>query len=261
MADVLNMNYSGRTALITGASSGIGRSMAVLLDKMGFSLILCARSEDKLNELSASLSKPAEVIALDLSVAENCYRLYEQTRDKNVWLLVNNAGFGSFGLFTEVPLETELNMLDLNVRAVHILTKLFLKDFVKRNDGKILNVSSGASFVPGPLLAAYYSTKAYVTKLTQSIAGELRHTGSKVTISALCPGPVRTNFDSRAGVTFSAKGLDSDYVARYAIKGTLKEKVLIIPGAALKLGVFSRRLVSDRILTDFIYNFQRKKGN
>ena len=153
-------------ALITGASSGIGKDMAIYLSELGYDIILVSREEDKLKEVKAELKTKSKIIVMDLKEKDNCIKLYEMTKQENIDILVNNAGFGEFGEFVKTPLQKELDMIDVNVVAVHILTKLFLKDFVKRDSGYILNVSSSAAFQAGPLMSTYYGTKAYVLRLT-----------------------------------------------------------------------------------------------
>lgn len=161
-------------ALITGASSGIGRDMARYFDKLGYDLILIARDEKNLEELKKELNVNIEIIPIDLSKEDNCKELYNKVKGKNIDILINNAGFGEFGEFTDTNLDKELNMINVNIKAVHILTKLFLQDMKKRNSGHILNVASIAGFMPGPLMTTYYSTKAYIVRLTQSIYEELK---------------------------------------------------------------------------------------
>ena len=204
-------------ALITGASSGIGYNMAKYLNSMGYSLVLVARDKEKLQKIQKELSGEVKIVVADLSNESKLKELYVLCKNDNIDILVNNAGFGLFGEFTETDLNQELEMIDVNIKAVHILTKLFLKDMKKRNKGYILNVSSAASFQAGPLMATYYATKSYVTKLTLAIYEELRRDKSNVHISCLCPGPVNTNFNNIANVQFSMKSLSSEYVARYAI--------------------------------------------
>ena len=148
-------------------------------------------------------------------------------------MLVNNAGFGTCGEFTDTDLDKELKMIDTNVTAYHILTKLFLQDMTKKNKGHILNVASIAGFMPGPLMATYYSTKAYVVRLTQSIRQELAMKESKVKVSALCPGPVRTNFNKVADVKFNVPGQSSEYVAKYAVHKMFLNRTLIFPSLYL----------------------------
>ena len=204
-------------ALITGASSGIGRDMAKILSEKGYDLILVARRAERLEALKKELKTNVDVIPLDISKEDACISLHEQVKNQKIDILINNAGFGVFGAFDEADLQQEMQMIDTNVKAVHILTKLFLKDFKERDSGYILNVASSAAFVPGPLFSSYYASKAYVLWLTQAIYEELHKAGSHVHISALCPGPVQTEFDTTAKVTFSLKGLDSRFVAAYAI--------------------------------------------
>lgn len=248
-------------ALITGASSGIGRDIAHKLSEMGFTLILSARSADKLNALNQKLGGGHIVIPADLSSPENAKALYAAVKKEDIDILVNNAGFGIFGSFSQTALDTELNMISLNITAVHILMKLFLADFKRKNKGIILNVASSAAFLPGPLLSSYYASKAYVLRLSLAVREELRKEKSKVKICTLCPGPVKTGFDERAGVTFSLKGLESEYVAAYAVKKMLKGKAVIIPGTFMRISIFFTKLVPDFILVRIGYNIQHKKSN
>ena len=247
--------------LITGASSGIGRDMARVFSKMGAELFLVARRLDRLEALKEELGTPCRIFDIDLSKEETCRVLYETLKNEEIDVLINNAGFGAFGEFSELPLERELEMVDVNVRALHILTKLFLADFRKRNKGYILNVSSVASFLQGPLLATYYATKAYVTRLTLAIYEELRREGSKVYIGALCPGPVDTEFNDCANASFALKGLSSSKVAEYAIGKMFKGKTIIIPGILVRMGVFFQRFIPTKLLLNVMYfvQFAKKK--
>lgn len=246
-------------ALITGASSGIGRDMARVLSEKGYDLILVARRTERLEELKKELGTKVTVISMDLSQDDHCRQLYEQVKNEEIQMLVNNAGFGIFGPFTEIDLDRELEMLQVNIKAVDILTKLFLQQFEKKNKGIILNVASSAAFLPGPLLSSYYASKAYVLRLTQAIYEELRRKNSGVSVSVLCPGPVRTEFDSTANVKFSVKGLESQYVARYAIEKALKRKLVIVPGAMMKAAHALERLVPDKLLLRITYHMQKRK--
>lgn len=245
--------------LITGASSGIGKDMAYILAKNGHDLILAARRIDKLNEVKKQLKTNVECIAVDLSVRENCFKLYNKVKDKNIDMLINNAGFGQFGEFIKSDINKELAMIDTNITAVHILTKLFLQDFVKRNNGYILNTASAAGFMSGPLMATYYATKNYVVRLTEAIYEELRRKKSNVHISAFCPGPVETEFDKVANVSFSLKGLNSYDAASYAIEKTLKGKLLIVPSIKMKLGKFGLRFLSEKTIARIAFNIQKNK--
>ena len=175
-------------------------------------------------------------------------------------VVVNNAGFGLFGEFVTTDLDAELRMIDTNVRAVHILTKLAVRDFVQRGRGYILNVSSSAGFLPGPLMATYYATKNYVLRLTEALREELRRAGSPVRVCALCPGPVDTEFNKVAGVRFSLSGLSAERVAREAVDGLFAGKAVVVPGAAMKAMTLARHFAPDSILARITYHFQHKKG-
>jgi len=248
-------------ALVTGASSGIGRDMARYLSSLGYDIIAVAQRENRLIELKNELKTNVQVIPMDLSNKDNCIKLHEMVKDQNIDLLVNNAGFGAFGTFNETDLEKEIKLINTNITALHILTKLFLKDMEEKNSGRILNVSSIASFAPGPLMAAYYSSKAYVLRLSQAIYKELKKKKSKVHISILCPGPVATEFNDVAGVHFSLKPLSSEYVAKYAIDKTLQNKLMIVPGFMNKAVRILSKLAPSKITMEVVYNNQTRKNN
>lgn len=245
-------------ALVTGASSGIGKDIAIYLDSLGYDLVLVARSEDRLKDICKSL-RNAEYYVCDLSKRDECFALYENFKNANIDFLVNNAGYGLFGYFDETDMQRELEMIDLNITAVHILTKLFLKDFVAKNNGYILNVASSAGFLAGPYLSTYYASKNYVLKLSMAINEELKKKNSNVSISALCPGPVDTNFNNVAGGHFNTKSLTSEYVAKYAVDNTLRKKMIIIPSIKIKLGVFFSRFLPYRLLLKIVYRIQVNK--
>ena len=244
-------------ALITGASSGIGRDIAINLSKKGYDLILVARDLEKLNEVKSKLHTNVEVVSMDVSKAENCKELHEKYQDIDI--LVNNAGFGDCGYFTKTSLDKELKMIDTNIVAYHVLTKLYLQDMKQRNSGKILNVASIAGFMPGPLMATYYSTKAYVVRLSEAIREELRREKSNVQISILCPGPVNTNFNKVADVQFALKGLSSEYVAKYAVDKLFKGKFYIVPGWKIKLARFGSKIAPNNLVAKICYNMQKRK--
>ena len=247
-------------ALITGASSGIGLEIAKYLDKLNYELILVARDKEKLESVASRLKHKPKIIVMDLAKTEDIKSLYVLVKNYDIDMLINNAGFGLAGYFSETDLARELDMIDTNVKAVHMLTKLFLKDMKKRNSGYILNVASSAAFQAGPLMATYYATKSYVYRLTSAINYELKKEKlNGVHISCLCPGPVDTNFNKVADVKFSVKPLKADYVAKYAIDKMLKNKLLIIPGIKMKLGKFFSRFISDKMQMRIIYRIQKRK--
>lgn len=252
-------------ALITGASSGLGRDMAIVLSEMGYDIIAVARRKEKLEELKKQLKTDVEVLCCDVTDMKQCEIISDRAGEVDVF--INNAGFGVFGDFCSSDLDREMEMIDTNIRAVHILTKAFVKEFKKRGSGYILNVASLASFFPGPLFGAYYASKSYVLRLTQSIAEELRQSKSNVKISVLCPGPVHTEFSNVAKVSFGTGTekagklliLESPFVARYAIKKMFLGKEIIIPGAIMKIAVFLRRILPDKVLSKAVYFIQSKK--
>lgn len=246
-------------ALVTGASSGIGLEISKYLDSLGYSLILASRDKEKLEELQKILKNKSKIVVLDLADMASLKNLYVFSKGEEIDILVNCAGFGVHGEFTSTDLNKELNMIDVNIKAVHVLTKLFLKDMKKKDKGYILNVSSSASFYPGPLMASYYASKSYVTSLTKGISHELKKAKSNVKISCLCPGPVNTNFNNVAGVNFSVKPLTPEYVAKYAVDNMFKGKLVIIPGFKMKLAKFFSRFLSDNLTMNIAYNIQKNK--
>ena len=245
--------------LVTGASSGIGRDMAREFAKRKYDLVLVARDETKLNELKEELREIVEVtaISMDLSNEENCKNLFNMQKDIDI--LINNAGFGIFGEFTETELDKEINLINTKIIAVHILTKLYLTEMCKKNSGKILNVSSIAGSMPGPLMSAYYASKAYVLRLSEGIREELKRKNSKVQISVLQPGPVNTNFNNVADVKFNLNSLTSEYVARYTVNKLLKGKFYIVPGFSIKITRFFAKITPNNILAKVAYNVQERK--
>ena len=247
-------------ALITGASSGIGKDMAKYLSELGYDLILVARRKQVLEKLAKELKTNITIYDYDLTSEENVYKLYEKTKEENIDFLINNAGFGLFGTFEKTDLNTELKMIDLNIKTYHILTKLFLKDFIKRNSGYILNVCSSAGFMAGPRLSTYYATKNYITKLTMAINEELRQNKSNVQVSALCPGPVATEFNKVAKGTFAIKEASSEFVAKYGINKTLEKKMIIVPTLKMKLALFFNRLLPYRFQLIIAYHIQKRKS-
>ena len=245
-------------ALITGASSGIGRDIARYLSELGYDLIIVARRREKLEELKEELKTNVEIVCLDVSKKENCYKIFEEYKDIDI--LVNNAGFGLFGHFDTTELDKELNMIDTNIVAVHILTKLYLQEMKRKNNGYILNMASIAGFMPGPLMATYYATKNYVVALTRAIQKELKKEKSNVKISVVCPGPVKTEFNEVAGVKFCIRGVSSEYVAKYAINQMLKGKGLILPSFLIKCVKILVKIAPDSLVTEVSYHAQKSKN-
>lgn len=249
-------------AVITGASSGIGLEFANILHEKGYSLTLIARRKERLEKLKEKFGCDTEIITADLSKREEALSVFSKAYTDDTEILINNAGFGLCGSFLETDLSKELEMIDTNVSALHILTKLFVCKFSEKNSGYILNVASIAAFLPGPLLGTYYSTKAYVRVLTESIAAELKENKSNVHICALCPGPVKTEFDSVANVKFSLKGADAHSVAEYAIRKMFQRKLYIFPGFYIRAAVFFARFLPVKLLSKITYRMQKKKiGN
>lgn len=248
-------------ALVTGASSGIGEEIAKELGKRGYDIILVARNEEKLKDVASKIKTNTRIITMDLSNKENCEKLYEETKNEDIDILINNAGFGVHGKFCDTDLAKEVQMIETNITAVHILMKLFLKDMVKKNSGYILNVASMAAFGPGPLMSAYYASKAYVYRLSQGVKTELKKNNSNVKISVLCPGPVRTNFNKVAGVDFAAPSLSSEYVAKYAVKKMLKNKFTIVPGTFMKITRFFEKIMPHNLVSNVSYfvNYRKDK--
>ena len=240
-------------ALITGASSGIGKEMAKNLATRGVNLILVARRTERLLALKEEIvyncsEIKVKTITADLSKEEQCFGLYDRVKDYKIDFLFNN-------------LKDELSMINVNIKAVHILTKLFLRDFAARNSGYILNTASVAGFMAGPLLATYYATKNYVVQLTKAVYEELRSTGSRVVISALCPGPVDTEFNSVAGVkSFGIPSENEAYVADYAIERLLCGDLLIIPGVTTKAAAAGSRFAPTKFLLRTVRTLQEQKN-
>lgn len=249
------------TALITGASSGIGRDIARKLVKKGVRVIISGRNRQALEELRDELgAHRAKVIVADLSMEHECYRLYEEAAKYDVDILINNAGFGVYGKFAETDLEKETDMIKVNITAMHILAKLFLRDFREKNRGYILNVASAAGFMPGPYMAAYYAGKNYVVRLTQAVREELRREGSRVYVGALCPGPVRTNFNSVAGVDYDLEGIPCDYAAECAVRGLAARKGIIIPSVPIKAVTAAAKFIPSELLLRVAGSVQGRKG-
>jgi len=248
------------TALITGASDGIGLELARIMAGDGYDLVLVARNQKRLEEIAREL-KPARVgvLAKDLSVAGAAEEIHREI--SQVEVLVNNAGFGVFGKFAETPLADELGMMQVNVTALVALTKLYLAGMVAAGRGRVMNVASTAAFQPGPLMAIYYATKAFVLSFSEAIANELAGTG--VTVTALCPGPTATGFQERgqmqdSGLVKGKKIMDARTVAEAGYRAMLAGKPLVIPGVKNKLLAQSVRFSPRSLVTKLVRAMQEK---
>ena len=231
--------------------------MAIYLSTLGYDLIVVSRSRSKLEKLKNKVNTNVEIFEYDLADTKNCFKLYDNIKNEKIDIIINNAGYGLFGSYKDTSLESELDMIDLNVKCVQILTKLFVNNnYVKY----ILNVASSAGLTKGgPLMSTYYATKSYVCNYSFAIYEELRRNKSRKVISVLCPGPVDTNFNNRANVIFNIKSLSSVYVARYAIDKMFKKKLIIIPGFSVKLGMFFMKFLPTKLLLKITYNMQKRK--
>ncbi len=249
-----------RFAVVTGASSGIGMEFARQLARKGYSLVLTARREERLKELANALPVECKIIPADLSKEEECCRLFQEIKDLKVTVFINNAGFGSCGKFIEGSLEKELDMIRLNIEAMHILMKLMLQKMQAENAGYILNVASSAGLLPaGPYMSTYYATKAYVTSLTRGVAEELKEAGSRVYVGCLCPGPVDTEFNAVANVEFALKGIHAKDCVAYALKQMSHRQTVIVPTFLMKLATTSGRMIPQKLCVQITARQQKKK--
>jgi hypothetical protein len=259
----------GQTALVTGASGGIGLDLARLLAEDGFGLVLVARSAQKLRDLCLELGQKHDVTAralpADLADPKASEAIWAALQKDQVELdiLVNNAGYGVFGRFaSETDTRLELEMIQVNVTALTHLTKLVLPGMLKRGRGRIMNVASTAAFLPGPLMAVYYATKAYVLSISEALANELEGTG--VTVTVLCPGPTTTGFQKAAnmqdsGLMKSPLKMDSLTVARAGYAGMLDGAVLVVPGIQNKIMTQSVRVTPRALVRKLVRLYQDRR--
>ena len=249
-----------KTALITGATSGIGMEFARRYAAKGYRLIITGRRTDRMEQLKEELEVPVEIYSFDLSKKKQCFELLEALKDEDIDIFINNAGFGLAGAFLETDIEKEVNMIKVNDIAMHILFKGILQKMHANGHGRILNVASSAGLLPaGPYMATYYASKAYVTSLTRAVAMELKEMGSPVRVSALCPGPVDTEFNERADVVFALKGISANQCVDEAIRGIEKGKLIIVPSFTMKLAAIFLHLVPYPILIKITGRQQKKK--
>jgi short-subunit dehydrogenase len=256
------------SAVITGASTGLGREFARVCARDGYDLVLIARSEPKLEELAAEItqttSRAVRVITKDLSIPDAPREIFDEVTSAGlpVELLINNAGFGLVGRFWELDEEQQMEMVQLNVGALTHLTRLFLPGFVQRRRGQILNVASTAAFQPGPLMSVYYATKAYVVSFSEAVHNEARDYG--VTVTALCPGPTKTEFHKRAGSTntnlFKSRNvMDAATVAQIGLAALKKHKALVIAGRMNAVLAFLTRFAPRQFTASMARRFQEAK--
>ena len=254
------------TVLITGASTGIGYELAKLFAKAGDRLILVARSTDKLNRLAEEVKREhnatVKVITKDLSNPHAPWEIYSELQNEGITvdILVNNAGFGVWGFFKDTELARELEMLQLNIVSLTHLTKLFLKGMLERKRGKIMNVASTAAFQPGPLMAVYYASKAYVLSFSEAISNELKGTG--VTVSCLCPGHTETEFQSTAKIgrirIVRAGIMDAQSVAKIGYDGLMKDRSLVIAGFQNNFFAFLSKIMPRQIVIRAVRTLQER---
>lgn len=247
-------------AVITGASSGIGSEFARRLAREGYALILVARRYDRLEALAKELQTECVLYSANLSDMEECSKFIQDIQDKNIEIFINNAGFGLCDETLNLDTEKELEMIDLNVKAMHFLTKEILKFMVDKNKGYLLNVASSAGLLPaGPYMSTYYATKAYVASYTRGVAEELRRKKSDVYIGCLCPGPVDTEFNKVANVKFALKGITSSFCANYAVTQMFRKKITIVPSFKMKALVVLSKFIPQKLYIRIAAKQQRKK--
>lgn len=253
-----------QTALVTGASSGIGRALAREFASHGYDLVLVARREEALQEVSRELKSRVHLVPMDLARAGAGQALAHELRMRGVQtdVLVNSAGFGLQGEFADLAVDQQLEMIQLNVTTLTELTRLFLPEMLDRKQGGILNVASTAAFQPGPLMAVYYATKAYVLSLTEAIAEETAGTGVKV--SCLCPGPTHTEFAQRAAMEgtrlFRGHVMTPDAVAQAGYEGWVAGKVVVVPGRANRRGTWLVRIAPRAMVRRIVKGMNTNRG-
>lgn len=264
-----HVNHRG-TVLITGASSGLGYQFAQVFARNHFALVLVARSENKLNELARQINQDfgvsTKTIIKDLSIPSSSEEICSELNQAGIEIdiLVNNAGFATYGFFTATNLSDELQMMQLNIVTLTHLTKLMLPGMKQRRRGKILNIASTAAFQPGPLMAVYYASKAYVLSFSEAIANELKGTG--ITVSVLCPGPTESGFQKRASMEQSKlvnnqNLMTVETVAQIGYQGLMSNRTIIVPGIKNKLLVFSVRFLPRNLVTQVVRNMQATVPN
>ncbi len=277
----MNKSQSQKTALITGAASGIGYQLAYIFARNSYNLVLVDKQEQKLAEIADNFTKQFSIFvktfAKDLSVPTSPAEIFAELQQASIKVdvLVNNAGFGTYGVFAETDLDTELKMLQVNIVSLTYLTKLFLKDMVEQGYGKILNVASAAAFQPGPLMAVYFATKAYVLSFSEAIASELEGTG--ITVTALCPGPTASAFQETAAMSDSKiasvnraamsdskiasvnRMMDTETVAKIGYRSLMANKTVVVPGVRNKILTESVRFTPRKLVTKVVKRMHELK--
>lgn len=238
--------------LITGGTSGIGKELAINYGLLGYDLILVSRKENDLDEIKSKVKTKVDFISLDLSIEEDVYLLLEQTKNIDIDIFINNAGFGDIGYITKTSTKKQSNMVKLNCLSSFILGKEFIKRFILKDKGRVLFVSSAASFGVCAYMAEYYATKAFVTSLAHGYYRELKNMKSHVKVHVLCPGPVKTRFEKASGAKFTIRSLSATVVAKYTIKCMKKNKFEIVPGFTIKLGHFFSHFVPKKMISKLL---------
>lgn len=254
-------------AVITGASSGIGSEFCRQLSQKGYYIVMVARRKDRLLDLQKQLYGNSSIVIADLSKKKDVTKLCEYIKEEinsepgnTLSIFINNAGFGLSGCFEDCSEKREMEMINVNIKALHRLTKRILPLMDKEIGGYILNVGSSAGLFPaGPYMSTYYATKAYVVSLTKAIAHELKIHGSKTYIGVLCPGPVDTQFNEVANVSFALKGISAHKCVSYALKMMKKRKVTIIPTLRMKIACSFSKILPDSLLIPMVAHQQHKK--
>ena len=240
-------------ALITGATSGIGRDMARYLATKKIDLILIGRNINSLKSLKDELKTNIKIYKIDLVNKNDLKKIVNIIYKENIDILINNAGFGFCDYFDNYNIKKDIDMINTNIEAFHIIFKETLNIMRNKNNCYILNVASFAGFVPGPLMATYYATKSYVLRLSEAVYYEEKKKNSNVSISILCPGPTKTNFNNIANVKFNIESLESEYVAKYAINKMFNKKFIIIPGFKMKIAKVILKIIPEKILLFVFY--------
>ncbi|AUM62937.1 SDR family NAD(P)-dependent oxidoreductase [Spiroplasma monobiae] len=254
-------------AIVTGASKGLGFAYCEELLKLGYNVIGVARNTESLKELQEKYKNlKVERWDLDLSDLKNSYKLFEDSKKINVEIIINNAGYGVWGYFDETDLEKEMNMIDLNIKSLHIITKLFATKFKEENKGRVINIASMGSFTPGPVFSSYYASKAYVLSLGIAVNTELKKTKSKARVITVCPGALKTDFwnrsstKERATLREKSSSMSPLIYAKKSLKKAIKvkRKNYLVVGAFNKFAKMLTDIMPEETILNSVYKYQRK---